>query len=55
MARRALAVKIGDIADGRAGLQDENRWNNHLAAFLARYSPDDVDIARPDLLPRLSA
>jgi len=29
----------------RAADQDENRWNNHLAPFLNRYSPDDVDVA----------
>ena len=28
----------------RAADQDENRWNNHLAPFLGRYSPDDVDV-----------
>ena len=28
----------------RAADQDENRWNNHLAPFLARYSPADVDV-----------
>jgi integrase len=71
-ARRVLAVKIGDLAAGRGGLQspkpsgplaglvgewlkvrrtthraadqDENRWNNHLAPFLACHSPDDVDV-----------
>ena len=72
-ARRVLAVKLGDLAAGRGGLQspkpsgplaglveewlkvrrtthraadqDENRWNNHLAPFLNRRSPDDVDVA----------
>jgi integrase len=29
----------------RAADQDENRWKNHLAPFLGRYSPDDVDVA----------
>jgi integrase len=36
----------------RAADQDENRWNNHLAPFLGRYSPDDVDVA---LLKRIIA
>jgi integrase len=29
----------------RAADQDANRWENHLAPFLGRYSPDDVDVA----------
>jgi integrase len=36
----------------RAADQDENRWNNHLAPFLGRYSPDDIDVA---LLKRIVA
>lgn len=72
IARRVLAVKLGDLAAGRGGLktpkpagplarlveewlkvrrtthraadQDANRWQNHLAPFLGRYSPDDVDV-----------
>jgi integrase len=29
----------------RAANKDEGRWKKHLAPFLGRYSPDDVDIA----------
>jgi integrase len=29
----------------RAADQDANRWENHLAPFLGRCSPDDVDVA----------
>src|SRR3954470_15104906 len=71
-ARRVLALKLGDLAAGRAGFkkpkpagpldglveewlkvrrtthraadQDANRWENHLAPFLGRCSPDDVDV-----------